>query len=50
MKPDVEEDPNHWVLRVEGEALTSNDTMDDISLMWYLSTPDELLAHFDENF
>jgi len=40
VKPDPDEDPNHWILRVEGHAIDSTtDVQDDISIMWYVSTP-----------
>lgn len=52
VKPEFETDPNHWVLRVDGEifAETSdaiNGNQHDLSLMWYLATPDNALATFD---
>lgn len=48
VKPEFETDPNHWVLRVDGEALEGDESeMKDISFMWYLSTPDELTADFE---
>lgn len=58
VKPDLETDPNHWVLRVEGEtyssdtqsAAGSDDEYHDLSLMWYLSTPNDVLATFDTDF
>jgi len=51
VKPDVDNDPNHWVLRVEGSSLNTTDpsTMQDISLMWYLSTPENLTATYDSH-
>jgi len=50
VKPEFEENPNHWVLRVEGKAMNGTDTgKDDLSLMWYLSTPDDLTADFEDN-
>ena len=53
VKPEVETDPNHWILRVKGQSFASAETSgsvsDDISLMWYLSTPDDVdtFAKFD---
>ena len=49
MKPDVEDDPNRWVLRVEGQSTATSDDDDysDLSFMWYLATPDDAMAVFD---
>ena len=50
VKPDIDSNPNHWVLRVKGKALDETKTdMNDISMMWYLSTPDDLVAKFEDN-
>lgn len=50
VKPEVDSDPNHWILRVAGESFSDMETSsesNDLSLMWYLSTPDDSLATFD---
>ena len=51
VKPELETDPDHWILRVEGEQLSqdalSEDGDEDLSLVWYISTPDESPASFD---
>lgn len=40
VKPDLDTDPNHWILRVEGHAINPDtETQNDISIMWYVSTP-----------
>ena len=46
VKPDLETDPNHWVLRVKGSALEES-SMDDLTLMWYVATPDNETATFN---
>ena len=56
VKPDLDTDPNHWVLRVEGDVFYTSgtcqgldiiDVYNDISLMWYVATPDDAFATFD---
>ena len=55
VKPELDTDPNHWVLRVTGEDFETYDLeggektneQNDLSLMWYVATPDDALATFD---
>ena len=45
VKPELEDDPMHWVLRVEG--LVTDDEESDLSLMWYVASADGYEATFD---
>lgn len=51
VKPEVDTDPNHWILRVEGESWSesgeTNDDYQDLSMLWYLATDDAALATFN---
>ena len=53
VKPELETDPNHWILRVAGEGFTAADAVNgdtdeqDLSLLWYLATPNDAMATFD---
>ena len=46
VKPD-ENEPSHWVLRVQAEQLEKSGEQEDLSIMWYGSSPDDVLATFD---
>ena len=45
MKPELEDDPMHWVLRVSG--LETDDSDSDLSLLWYVASADGQDATFD---
>ena len=53
IKPKVDDDPNHWVLRIKGlesppKLLSSPSSQ--LSLLWYVATPNNLTATFNASF
>jgi len=54
VKPELETDPNHWVLRVEGETFEDSNSVfgevyHDLSLMWYVATPEDNGVIFEDD-
>jgi hypothetical protein len=54
IKPEFSTDPDHWILRVTASIFptTGQDdwtatSQNDLSLMWYVSSPDDVQATFD---
>ena len=53
VKPELETDPNYWILRVEGDYVAppsgTSSEQNDTTIMWYVATPDATRASFDTN-